>query len=56
MKFELFRTTILPVLYGSITWFLILKKEYGFRVFENEVLRKTFGPKRGLKRKTEKTA
>jgi hypothetical protein len=56
MKFELFRTTILLVLYGSITWFLILKKEYGFRVFEYEILRKISGPKRGHKRKTEKTA
>jgi hypothetical protein len=36
----------LPVVfYGRETWFLILSKEYGQKVFENTVLRRTSGPK-----------
>jgi hypothetical protein len=34
------------VLYGCVTWPLILRVEYGLRVFENRVLRRIFGPKR----------
>jgi hypothetical protein len=38
---------ILPVvLYGCETWSLTLREEHKLRVFENRVLRKTFGPKR----------
>jgi hypothetical protein len=38
---------ILPVvLYGCETWSLTLREEQRLRVFENRVLRKTFGPKR----------
>jgi hypothetical protein len=29
IKLKLFRTTIFPVLYGSETWFLTLKKDIG---------------------------
>jgi hypothetical protein len=31
--------------YGSETWPLTLNEEHGFRVFENKVLRRVFGPK-----------
>jgi hypothetical protein len=42
-----YKTIILPVvLCGCETWSLTLRKEYRLRVFENRVLRRTFGPKR----------
>ena len=42
------RTTILPVvLYGCQAWSLILRKKHRLGLFENRVLRKIFGPKRG---------
>jgi hypothetical protein len=42
------RTIILAVvLYGCETWLLKLRKECRLRVFENRVLRKILGPKRG---------
>jgi hypothetical protein len=34
------------VLYGCETWYLTLREEHRLRVFENRVLRRTFGPKR----------
>ena len=34
-------------LYGCETWSLTLREERMLRVFENRVLRRTFGPKRG---------
>ena len=41
------RNTILPVvLYGCETWSVALREELRLRVFENRVLRCTFGPKR----------
>jgi hypothetical protein len=41
-------TKILPVvLYGCETWSLILREEGKLTVFENGVLRRIFGPKRG---------
>jgi len=43
---EIYRTIILPVLYGCETWLLILREEHRLRVFENRVLRRVFGPKR----------
>jgi hypothetical protein len=44
---KIFRTTVLPVvLYGCETRSLTLREEHRLRVFENRVLRKTFGPKR----------
>jgi hypothetical protein len=33
--------------YGCETWFLTLREEHRLRVFENRVLRRIFGPKRG---------
>ena len=39
---------ILPVvLYGCETWSLTLREDRGLRVFENRVLRRIFGLKRG---------
>jgi hypothetical protein len=39
---------ILPVvLYGCETWPLTVREEHRLRVFENRVLRRIFGPKRG---------
>ena len=35
------------VLYRCETWLLTLREEHRLRVFENRVLRRTFGPKRG---------
>jgi hypothetical protein len=34
------------VLYGCETWSLTLREEHRLRVFENRMLRRTFGPKR----------
>jgi len=48
LKIKIYRTIILPVvLYGCETWSLTLKEEHRLRVFENRVLRRIFGPKRG---------
>jgi hypothetical protein len=48
LKIGIYRTIILPVvLYGCETWSLKLKEERRLRVFENRVLRRIFGPKRG---------
>jgi hypothetical protein len=41
------RTVIIVVMYGCETWSLTLRKEHRLRVFENRVLRRIFGPKRG---------
>jgi len=35
------------VLYGYENWSLTLKEEHLLRVFQNKVLRRIFGPKRG---------
>ena len=35
------------ILYGFETWSLRLREERKLRVFENRVLRRIFGPKRG---------
>jgi len=44
----IFAYIILPVvLYGCETWSLTLRKERKLRVFENMVLRRIFGPRRG---------
>jgi hypothetical protein len=48
LKIRIYKTIILPVvLYGCETWSLTLREEHRLRVFENRVLRKIFGPKRG---------
>ena len=46
LKIKLYRTIILPVLYGCETWLLTLQEECRLRVFENRVLRRIFGPER----------
>ena len=52
LKIKIYRTVILPVvLYGCETWSLTLREERRLRVFENRVLRKVFGPKKGRGRR-----
>jgi hypothetical protein len=43
----IYRTIILPVLYECEIWPLTLREECGLRVFENRVLGRIVGPKRG---------
>ena len=45
LKIKIYRTIILPVVYGCETWSHTLREERRLRVFENRVLR-IFGPKR----------
>jgi hypothetical protein len=45
VKIKIYRTIILPVLYGCETWSPTLRN-HRLRVFENRVLRRIFGPKR----------
>jgi hypothetical protein len=48
VKIKTYKTTILPVvLCRCETWSLTLREEHRLRVFENRVLRRIFGPKRG---------
>jgi hypothetical protein len=47
VKVRIYKTIILlVVLYGFGTWSPILRGGHRLRVFENRVLRRTFGPKR----------
>jgi hypothetical protein len=46
VQIRIYKTIILPVLYGCETWSLTLREEHRLRVFENRVLRRIFGPKR----------
>jgi hypothetical protein len=46
VKVKIYKTIILPVLYGCETWSLTLREEHRLRVFENRVMRRIFGPKR----------
>jgi hypothetical protein len=47
LKIKIYKTVILPVvLYGCETWSVTLREEHRWRVFENSVLRKIFGPRR----------
>jgi len=47
LTIKIYRTIILPVvLYGCETWSLTLREERKLRVFENMMLRRTFGPRR----------
>ena len=39
---------LLAVLYGCETWSLTLREERRLRVFENRLLRRIFGAKRGM--------
>jgi hypothetical protein len=45
LKIKIYRTIILPVLYGCETWSLTLRDERSLRTFENGVLRRVFGAK-----------
>jgi len=48
IKIKIYRTIILPVLYECETWSLTLMEECSkLRVFENRVLGRIVGPKRG---------
>jgi hypothetical protein len=48
LKIKIYRNIILPVvLYGCETWSLTLREERRPRDFENRVLRRICGPKRG---------
>ena len=46
LKIKVYRTIILPAVYGCETWSLILGEERRLRVFEKRILRRIFGPKR----------
>jgi hypothetical protein len=46
LKTKIYRTIILPVLFGHETWSQTLREERRLRVFENRVLRRIFGLKR----------
>ena len=47
VQIKIYRTIILPVvLYGCETWSPTLREERRQRVFENNVLRRIFGPRR----------
>jgi hypothetical protein len=47
-KIRVYRTVVLHVaLYGCETWSVTLREEQRLRVFENRMLRRIFGPKRG---------
>ena len=53
VKIKIHRTIILPVvLYGCETCSLTLREERRLRVSENRVLRRMFGPKRGVEKTT----
>jgi len=45
-KIIIYKTIILPVVYGCQTWSLILREYHRLRVSENRVLRRIFGRKR----------
>jgi hypothetical protein len=46
VKFKIYKTVNLRLLYGCETWSLTLRDEHRLLVFENRVLRKIFGRKR----------
>jgi hypothetical protein len=45
--YKIYKTVILPVLYGCKIWSLTLREEHSRRVFENRVLR-ILGPKENV--------
>jgi hypothetical protein len=48
LKVKIYKTIMLPaVLYGCQTWSRTLREEHRLRVYENRVLRRISGPKRG---------
>ena len=47
LNIKIYSSIILPViLYGCVTWSLTMREELRLRVFENNVLRRIFRPKR----------
>jgi hypothetical protein len=46
VKAKIYKTIIIPVVYGCETWSLTLREEHRLRVFENRVLRRISEPKR----------
>jgi hypothetical protein len=46
LKIKIYRTVILPVLYGCETWSLTLREERRLTVFEKMVLSRMLGPER----------
>jgi hypothetical protein len=46
VKIKIYKTIIVPVLYGYESWSFTLREEQILRVFKNRVLRRVFGPKR----------
>jgi hypothetical protein len=46
VKVKIYKTIILPVVYGCTSWFAALREEDRLKAFENRVLRRIFGPKR----------
>jgi hypothetical protein len=47
VKVRIYKTIVLPVvLYGCETWSLTVREKHKLRMFENRMLRRTFGPKR----------
>ena len=48
LKIKIYETIILPVvLYGYVTWSLTLREKCRLKLFENRILRRIFGPKKG---------
>ena len=47
LNLQYIKKIIPSVLYGSETWSFTLREEKKLRIFENKILRKIFGPKRG---------
>jgi hypothetical protein len=50
---KIYRNIILP---GHETWSLLLQEEHRLKMFENWVLKRICGPKKGSRRKKDKTA
>jgi hypothetical protein len=46
LKIKIYKTIILPILYGCEICSLTLREEQKLRVFQNRVLRRVSGPKR----------
>jgi hypothetical protein len=46
VEVKIYKTIILPVIYGCETRSHTLREQHRLRVFENRVLRRIFGPKR----------
>jgi hypothetical protein len=43
---KIYRTVILPLVYGCGTWSVTMREEHRLRTFHSRMLRKIFGPKR----------